>query len=163
MTVEIPASFVQQRRKSINSVLDQLEISGLLTLNGTGVDLGCYVGTSCGALESRGLSVTYVEDDERFIQQVRDMGYSVVHSEAIDFISAIGAIDFVTFFGAPADFNVESLLREASNKLNRGGGILVTGYPNIEPSINRAIRLAGQKIQFRNVHGWDSVGFVYST
>ncbi len=71
---EIPKGFAEKRRQSIHSVLDQLESRGLLHLFGNGVDGGCYVGTSCGVLEQRGLGVVYVERDARCISSIEKWG-----------------------------------------------------------------------------------------
>jgi len=158
---EIPKGFAEKRRQSIHSVLDQLASRGLLQLFGDGVDAGCYVGTSCGVLEQRGLGVVYVECDVRCIPAIQEMGVRVVNDDVINFVDSVRAIDFITFFGAPSSLSIRDLVDVARNKLSSGGGIVVTGYSNIEDQADNALCLGGRKVRFNRVHDWDSIGYVY--
>ena len=158
---EIPKGFAEKRRQSIHSVLDQLESRGLLQLFGNGVDAGCYVGTSCGVLEQRGLGVVYVERDARCIPSIEKMGVSVVNDDVVRFVDSVRALDFITFFGAPSSLSINQLVDVAKSKLSNGGGIVVTGYSNIEDQVDSALRLGGRKVRFNRVHDWDSMGYVY--
>jgi len=158
---EIPKGFAEKRRQSIHSVLDQLESRGLLQLFGNGVDAGCFVGTSCGVLEQRGLGVVYVERDVRCIPAIKEMGVRVVNDDVITFVESVQALDFITFFGAPSSLSLRDLVDVAQNKLTNGGGIVVTGYSNIEDQVDSALCLGGRKVRFNRVHDWDSMGYVY--
>lgn len=159
---EIPKGFAEKRRLSIHKVLDQLESSGLLQLFGTGVDAGCYVGTSCGVLEQRGLGVVYVERDARCIPAIQELGVRVVNDDVISFLESVRALDFITFFGAPSSLPIRDLVDVARNKLSNGGGIVVTGYSNIEGQVDNALSLGGRKVRLNRVHDWDSMGYVYT-
>ena len=154
----IPFGFERKRNTSINRVLDAVGYG----LRGEGIDVGCFSATSCGILERRGLNVTYVERDSRCISTIRSKGYNVINTDVFEHLYTVNSLDFITFFGAPCDFSVYSLISMAESKLSYGGNVIVTGYPNIEGQIDNALQCGGQKFKLSGVHDWDSVGYVYT-
>lgn len=154
----IPHNFETKRKNSINLVLNN--VGGGLC--GNGIDVGCFSATSCGILERRGLNVTYVERDSRCISTIRSKGYNVINTDVFGYLYTVNSLDFITFFGAPCDFSIYSLLSMAESKLSYGGNVIVTGYPNIEGQIDNALTYGGQKFKLSGVHDWDSVGYVYT-
>jgi len=107
------------------------------------------------------LGVVYVERDVRCIPAIKEMGVRVVNDDVITFVESVQALDFITFFGAPSSLSLRDLVDVAQNKLTNGGGIVVTGYSNIEDQVDSALCLGGRKVRFNRVHDWDSMGYVY--
>lgn len=167
---EVSPSFIKQRgrnvRRIIRSLIKEDKISKA-SLEGYGLDLGAWIGTSTAALRKFGGEVTAVEPSAVQTQKGIVRGLidpdNLIIGRAENHLAQFpeGRLDYVTFFGVSEAADLSRITELAERVLKDGGFFLATSYSGMEKVIEGLASEKGEKIKPNSDYWWDQVGYLY--